>query len=143
MTRIYLDNCCFNRPYDNQQHLKIELETKAKLKIQEMIVGGVLELVTSYILEYENDANPYLERRVAIADFLKYAVLDIDASEEIIAIANEAKAAGLKTKDSLHVACGIVAGCDYLITTDKRFLNHHDDRIKILNPLQFLFEMEV
>jgi len=37
-TRVYLDNCCFNRPYDNQSYLKIELETKAKLKIQEMII---------------------------------------------------------------------------------------------------------
>ncbi len=26
--RIYLDNCCFNRPYDDQAHLLVQLETE-------------------------------------------------------------------------------------------------------------------
>jgi hypothetical protein len=30
MYRIYLDNCCFNRPYDDQGRLKIQLETKTE-----------------------------------------------------------------------------------------------------------------
>ena len=142
MIRVYLDNCCFNRPYDNQSHLKIELETKAKLKVQEMIVDGELAFVASYILEQENDDNPYLERKIAIEDFFKYAIVDIDASQEIIEIAKQATETGLKTKDSLHVACAIVANCDYLLTTDKRFLKYKDDRIQVMNPMQFLIEME-
>ena len=28
---VYLDNCCFNRPYDNQLHPLVKLETQAKL----------------------------------------------------------------------------------------------------------------
>lgn len=32
--RIYLDNCCFNRPYDDQLNLNIHLEAEAKLFIQ-------------------------------------------------------------------------------------------------------------
>ena len=28
--RIYLDNCCFNRPYDDQTNPKIRLEAQAK-----------------------------------------------------------------------------------------------------------------
>ena len=140
--RIYMDNCCFNRPYDNQNYLKIELETKAKLKIQEMIVGGELELVISYILEQENDDNPYTERKTAIEDFFRYAIIDIDETDEIIEIANKARKTGLKTKDSLHVACAIVANCDYMLTTDKRFLKYVDARIQVLNPMQFIIEME-
>jgi predicted nucleic acid-binding protein len=140
--RVYLDNCCFNRPYDDQSHLKIELETKAKLKIQEMIVGGELELVASYILELENDDNPYLERKVTIENFLRYAIIDLDETQEIVEIAKMASDTGLKAKDSLHVACAIVANCDYLLTTDKRFLKYKDDRIQVLNPMQFLIEME-
>ena len=34
MTRIYLDNCCFNRPYDNQENIKVQIETESKLYIQ-------------------------------------------------------------------------------------------------------------
>jgi hypothetical protein len=32
--RIYLDNCCFNRPYDDQAYLTIKLESEAKLFVQ-------------------------------------------------------------------------------------------------------------
>jgi len=35
--RVYLDNCCFNRPYDDQGFLSIYLETQAKLSIQDLI----------------------------------------------------------------------------------------------------------
>ena len=35
--RIYLDNCCYNRPYDNQTQIRISLETQAKLDIHNFI----------------------------------------------------------------------------------------------------------
>ncbi|MDR2716284.1 MAG: hypothetical protein LBB46_06020 [Coriobacteriaceae bacterium] len=35
--RIYLDNCCFNRPFDDQKQIKVKLETEAKLSIQRQI----------------------------------------------------------------------------------------------------------
>lgn len=38
MIRIYLDNCCFNRPYDDQSQIKIQLESEAKLEIQKHIL---------------------------------------------------------------------------------------------------------
>lgn len=34
MLRIYLDTCCFNRPYDDQSHIRNSLEAQAKLHIQ-------------------------------------------------------------------------------------------------------------
>jgi len=60
--KIYLDNCCFNRPFDDQSQLRIRLESEAKLKIQEDIRAGIHELVWSYILDYENSRNPFQER---------------------------------------------------------------------------------
>lgn len=30
---IYLDNCCFNRPYDDQTQLRVSLETQAKMYV--------------------------------------------------------------------------------------------------------------
>jgi len=35
--KVYLDNCCFNRPYDDQNNLLVFMETEAKLFIQELI----------------------------------------------------------------------------------------------------------
>jgi len=120
----------------------VELETKAKLVIQQMIVDGKLGLVTSYMLEQENDDNPYAERRNTIMDFFKYAHQDISETQEIIKMAKEANATGLKVKDSIHVACAIFADCEYLLTTDNRFLKYKDARINVVNPIQFLVETE-
>lgn len=52
--RIYLDNCCFNRPFDDQSQIRIRLESEAKLKIQDDILEGKVELIWSYILDAEN-----------------------------------------------------------------------------------------
>jgi len=41
--RIYLDNCCFNRPYDNQDSVAVRLETEAKLYIQEDVKSDNIE----------------------------------------------------------------------------------------------------
>lgn len=56
--KIYLDNCCFNRPYDNQIFLSNYFETQAILAIQELIIDAKLELIWSFILDFENQANP-------------------------------------------------------------------------------------
>ena len=44
---VYLDNCCYNRPYDDQSQLRISLETQAKLQIQSMIRSKEIELASS------------------------------------------------------------------------------------------------
>lgn len=43
--KIYLDNCCYNRPFDDQSQIKIHLEAQAKLYIQAKIREGVYDLV--------------------------------------------------------------------------------------------------
>lgn len=59
--RVYLDNCCFNRPFDDQTSLTIRLETESKLQIQKDVQDGKLELAWSYVLDFENAANPFKE----------------------------------------------------------------------------------
>ena len=60
---IYLDNCCFSRPFDDQRHLRIRLEAEAKLRIQEVVREGGLQLAWSYVLDFENSNNPFVDRR--------------------------------------------------------------------------------
>ena len=64
--RVYLDNCCFNRPFDNQESIRVKLETDAKLYVQLMIRSGILELAWSYILDFENNANPFEEKKIPL-----------------------------------------------------------------------------
>ena len=114
--RVYLDNCTFNRPFDDQTQIRIRLETEAKLYIQERIQDGTLELAWSYILDYENTANPFEERRNVIQNWKASAFIDVDANLEILIKANSLIEIGLPNKDALHLACSVAAKCDYFIT---------------------------
>ena len=136
--RIYLDNCCFNRPYDDQTQLTIWLETEAKLFVQKEILEGAFDLTWSYMLDYENFANPYEERRKEIAKWRNVAKYDVDFSEEINELGRRNVQKGLKHKDALHIACAITAKCDYFLTTDSGILKKHFDEILVMNPLDFV-----
>ena len=70
--KIYLDNCCFNRPYDDQSNIRIRLETEAKSYIQNLIKEGKVRLVWSYILDFENAQNPFEERRLRIKKMARF-----------------------------------------------------------------------
>lgn len=111
--RIYLDNCCFNRPFDNQSSIRVKLETDAKLYVQLMIKATKIELAWSYILDYENEANPFLERRGTIEKWKHLASVDILENKIVLDKANEFVSLGLKAKDSLHLACAVETNCDY------------------------------
>ncbi|MDR1323245.1 MAG: PIN domain-containing protein [Candidatus Margulisbacteria bacterium] len=140
--RIYLDICCFNRPYDDQEQLKIKLETEAKLFIQQEILSGKHELIWSYILEYENNRNPYEEKRNAIKLWKDVAKIHCEENSEIIKQAEKLEKQGLKTKDALHVACAINALAKYFITTDKQLLSAKIKDIRIINPVDFIDILE-
>jgi predicted nucleic acid-binding protein len=139
--RLYLDNCCFNRPFDNQKQLKIKLETEAKLFIQHEILIGKHELVWSYILEFENNQNPYRDRREAIQDWKSLANMLCVESDKIIEFAETLFNKGIKVKDALHIACAVDSKADFFITTDKGLLNKHISEINIVNPLTIINEL--
>lgn len=145
MMKIYLDNCCFNRPYDDQTQIRISLETQAKLYVQELIKKGKLQMTTSYILWYENSQNPYETKRTAISQFIqKYSTeyIDINVSDIIKNKAAEIMKTGIKTKDAYHVACAIFASCDCFLSTDYRLLKYQTDKIQMLNPIDFVSRWE-
>lgn len=136
--KIYLDNCCFNRPFDDQSSLIILLETEAKLFVQEQIKQGKLELAWSFILDYENSANPFEEVRFRIAEWKRLAVSDCILSKEVSAAANELMKLGLRSKDAAHIACAISSEAEYFLTTDKKILNKPIIGIKTINPIDFV-----
>ncbi len=142
--RVYLDNCCFNRPFDDQSLLSIRLETEAKLGIQEKIKSGHLSLGWSYILDFENNANPFLEKRVEIQRWKEVADLFVDETAEILLKMNELTAIGLKPLDALHIACAVSLKCQYFLTVDKGVLKkaREFEEIEITNPVNFIIKWE-
>jgi predicted nucleic acid-binding protein len=143
--RIYLDVCSFNRPFDDQSQIRIRLEAEAKLKIQEEIRARKLQLVWSYILDYENSKNPYQERKFRISGWKDYAMMDIQESAELLETANGLQKEGLTRIDCLHIASAIAGKCEYFLTTDDRILARKDrvSAIKIADPILFVKECEL
>ena len=143
--RVYLDNCCYNRPYDDQSQLRISLESQAKIAVQDKIRNGNIELATSYISFYENDENPYEMRRQNIRNFQNnHAAIYVSdkANDKVQTLAAEIEKAGVKHKDACHVACAILSECDYFLTTDDRLLKYKTEKIELMNPIDFINVME-
>ena len=137
--KIYLDNCCYNRPFDDQTALKIHLEAIAKLSIQADIKQGLYKLVWSYVMDYENAHNPYDEKRQAIAAWKNIASEIVHTEKEsILQYAEKLAARGIKTFDALHLSCAVSTHCDYFLTTDKQLLSLVLPEIEIIDPVQFI-----
>ncbi len=142
--RVYLDNCMFNRPFDNQAQIRIRLESEAKLYIQDKIKNKAIELIWSYILEIENAHNPHTERRIAIQKWKNLSTVKIIESPDVLANANHLLKFGIKTKDALHVASAVEGKADYFLTTDDKLFSavNRSETIKVLNPVDYIKVLE-
>ena len=138
--RLYLDNCCFNRPFDDQSRLTIRLETEAKLHIQNAIRAGQYALGWSYILDYENAANPLEGRRTEIQRWEALADSYATETPAILAEMQDIVTVGIKPLDALHIACAQALGCQYFLTVDKGILKKAAGvaNIQILNLIDFV-----
>jgi predicted nucleic acid-binding protein len=115
------------------------------LHIQDKIRNNAMELVWSFILDFENSENPYEDQKEAIYEWKNIASLNIRPSETIREKANEfTMNYNIKAKDALHIACAIEALCNYLLTTDKYLIKKAVEipKIKVINPLDFLLLVE-
>ncbi len=142
--KVYLDNCAFNRPFDDQSHIRVRLETEAKLYVQEYIKSNKIVLIWSYILDIENDQNPFEEKRRAIERWKQIAVVDLEETAAILDRANRFVALGIKAKDALHVAAAIEGDADYFITTDDKLLKKLSTNVEIkaVNPVDIVEEID-
>ena len=141
---LYMDLCCFNRPYDDQTSQSIYLETEAKLFIQEQIKEGRYALQWSYILDFENDAHPSLEVKTQISRWKSISFEMIMSSPQISKLGQKLNTMGFGVKDSLHLACAIEGHANFFLTTDKGITKKADllIEIKVMNPVDFIFFME-
>ena len=120
--RLYLDLCCFNRPWDDQSQDRVRLETEAKLLIQERVRSGSATLAWSYILDHECSLNPYSERRSAISRWRSLAAANIVEHAGVLERATEFQRSGIAAFDALHLACAEAASADMFVSTDDRLL---------------------
>jgi predicted nucleic acid-binding protein len=142
--KIYLDMCCFNRPYDDQGQARIRLETEAKLMLQQRIRDRSCELVWSSVLDFECSRNPFEEHRLAILEWRTLASEIVIADPGIVAKATEMAGQGIGSYDALHLACALAAGAELLVTTDDQMIRKTRDvpGVSVLLPGDALAIME-
>ena len=139
--RIYLDNCCYGWPYDDQSSEKIIAETQSIRTIRKKIENGNIELVTSFMLHYEINLRKDIDKKNKINKFIKtYKTfyVGIENINELDKLSSKIMSTGIKTQDSYHVASAILANCDYFLTTDKRLLKYNSNEIIMINPVDFV-----
>lgn len=138
--KVYLDNCVLSRPFDDQKQARIKKETEAVLALQDLIRSGAIELVWSYIVDFEVSKNPFDERRRSADDWKSFSIAEIGPSERIVVTAKQLRELGLKEIDSLHVAAAVESEVDYFLTTDDGILGKIErfQNLLISNPVQFL-----
>ena len=137
--------CCYNRPYDSQEQLKVAMETQSKLYIQDLVKAGKLDLIGSYVLDYEVSQNPFDMRREAIRRFLDENLkgyVGVERMDALRSIAEPLMLSGIKEKDAYHLAAALYAHCAYFISTDIRLLKHQNDSIRMVTPIEFVTETE-
>lgn len=143
--RIYLDNCCFGRPFDDQAFPRIAEEARAQIFIENQIRLRKVELATLYMLHYENLQCPRKPRKEYVAQFLKSntsTYVNVGSAEVVMAKAEKFISEGIKQKDAYHLASAILAECDYFLTVDDRLLKCNSDEIILMNPVDFLKILE-
>lgn len=143
--RVYLDMCCYNRPYDDQSQFKVAMEAQSKLYIQNLIREGRLDLVGSFTLDFECSRNPFEMRRETISKFIREnmkAYVGPERDDFLSPKAAEIMSKGIKEKDAFHLASAIYARCKYFISTDIRLLKYKTDEIRLVTPVEFIMETE-
>ncbi|GAP96734.1 type II toxin-antitoxin system VapC family toxin [Leptolyngbya sp. NIES-2104] len=122
MFRIYLDVCCFNRPFDDQTQPRIRVETEAVLAILENCETGQWELIISEMVETEVAQIVDEERRQRIERALRMARSNITVDDSVISRGEYLQNLGFQGFDSIHLACAESAQADVFLSTDDRLL---------------------
>jgi predicted nucleic acid-binding protein len=146
MTKVYLDTCCLNRPFDDQTQERVRLEAEAVLAILSRIEKGEWDWIGSEVLMDEIEQTPdtqKLSRARLLSGFIKQMV---EIGEKEAKRAKDLQKDSFQAFDALHIACAEGAKADVFLSTDDRLLKLAKRiskrlKIRVVNPLVWVEEM--
>lgn len=143
--KIYLDVCCLNRPFDDQEQDRIRLEAEAVLSILSRCQDGTWFLAASDVIELELSKGSNAEKLEKVQAL--YSLADkshrYTVNDQVKKRALDFQQNGIKLFDSLHLAIAELNGLDALLTTDDGFLSAArklTTGIIVANPVTWLME---
>ncbi len=142
--RFYVDVCCLNRPFDDQRHARVRLESEAVLSI--LSAKEKFEFVHSAAHDLENTRNPHSYRASRIRAWLDELPLIQVPEEKLLQRINELMKLGFKNFDAFHLAASELAMADVFLTCDDRLLsrarkNETGIQVRVLGPIEFAAEV--
>ena len=142
--KLYLDCCCFNRPYDDMSDNTMWLESEAILAIINKCEVAEWEFFSSDILFDEISQMGNIDKQKKVLLLYQLATQHISLTDEIVVRAREFEKLNAKAYDSLHLASAESVGVDVFLTTDKKLIKsakRSDTKMIVKNPLIWLTEV--
>jgi predicted nucleic acid-binding protein len=144
--KVYLNVSCLNRPFDDQNQLRIRLEAEAVTLILERCERGEYEHVSAEIAKIEIAAMPDAERRARVQLLLPQETAILMLTEPVFDRARFLATLGFKPADALHVAAAEKLQADVLLSCDDRLCRLARRRRRglkapVANPLDWLKEI--
>lgn len=143
--RVYLDACCFNRPFDDHRQQRIRLEAEAVLLIMDRLGQGTWHWLGSTVLLAELAEHPRPNKRERVLALTRHI-----QEVALLTPADEARATvlenyGFHFVDALHLACAERLRADAFLTTDDRLLRRARRvagilQLEVANPVGWLLE---
>ena len=141
---VYLDTCCYNRPFDVQVGETVRNETVALLAILDHIRQGSLLLIGSDALRIEISRTPNQNRRLAVQALHGLAVASVGIDPTLQEDAKRLKLGGLRAMDALHFVCALKGRADFFLSCDHQLCNRargiltsSTATMQVMNPVDF------
>jgi len=146
MTKVYLDTCCLNRPFDDQTQMRVRLEAESVLAILTRIENGDWVWIGSEVLKDEIEQTPDAQRLSRVKLLSGFIQESVQIGEKEINRAMKLQKEGFQVFDSLHIACAESAQVDVFLSTDDRLLKLAKRlskrlNVRIENPLVWVEEI--
>lgn len=142
---IYLDNCCYNRPFDDQTQERIHLESEVILTVLKMGQMKKVVIAGSEILELEMRRMQDENKKQKVLDLYRVADMRVLYTEEIKKRSSDIMSVSkIRAFDSLHIASAEEANADVFLTTDdklEKMAEKLELRTRVVNPLRFAWEV--
>ena len=145
--RVYLDNCCLQRPLDKQTQPRIRVETEAVFAVLAAVQANEISLCSSEALVYEIGRIPDETRRTEALSILTIASEHLLVTEAVEALAISFEQHGLRALDAVHLACASLAKVDYFCTRDDKLFRKAqglaDLGCKVISLLNLVLEVSL
>ena len=143
--RIYLDVSCLNRPFDDQNQLRVRLESEAVLLVIARCDSGEWEQCVSDAVVREIDATPDIAHREEMHRLLPDEPDLLKLTDAVYQRATVFERQGVIGMDGIHLAACEAIRADVFVTCDDQLLrwcrrNAHQLTFRVVNPTELIVE---